>query len=71
MKVSAYAVVLAKSGRALVIGTNDPSRLSHVVLAVYQTRAEAEERCAIENDPEKRALFLAGKLSVRSADPEN
>lgn len=66
-----YAVVLAKSRRALVIGTPDPYRLPHIVLAVYNTRTEAERRCEIENDPDQRALFLAGKLELPPSNPRH
>lgn len=61
-----YALVLAKSGRALVIGTEKPELLAHVILGLYATREEAEGRCEVENYPEKRKLFLAGKLQFKS-----
>jgi hypothetical protein len=57
-----HLLVVLTNGRAEIVDISageDPT--DYNVLHSCNSQEEAEERCAIENDPERRALLHAGK----------
>lgn len=68
--VMSFYLVVLEDGRAKVVPVPDdvtPNVFSHdyVVVDQFTVLTEAEERCAIENDPTKRALMSRGKLKIK------
>jgi len=65
-----YLAVLTR-GRAEVIDVppgespNETAKQYHL-LDSYVVRAEAQERCDVENDPIKRGLLMSGKMKFHN-----
>jgi hypothetical protein len=67
--VPEYFLVVLQNGRAEVVDVpngespNDVAK-NYYLLDSFLVRAEAQERCHVENDPIKRELLMSGKLKV-------